>query len=85
MKGTNLKMKNNAILDLFQEMAGIHASKCGQGTGQIETAWVLTAYNVNIIKMDSFDYYNSNGELTETKPMKEYTLYASNDNIMLIF
>ena len=47
---SNLKMKNNAILDLFQEMAGIHASKCGQGTGQIETAWVLTAYNVNIIK-----------------------------------
>lgn len=46
----NLKIKNNAILDLFQEMAGIHASMCGQGTGQIDTAWVLTGYKVNILK-----------------------------------
>jgi acyl-ACP thioesterase len=46
----NLNMKNNAILDLFQEMAGIHASMCGQGTGCIETAWVLTGYKVNILK-----------------------------------
>ena len=46
----NLKMKNNAVLDLFQEMAGIHAAKCGQGTGQIDTAWVLTGYKVNILK-----------------------------------
>ena len=47
----NLKMRNNAILDLFQEMAGIHAAKCGQGTGQVETAWVLTGYKVNILKI----------------------------------
>ena len=51
---SNLKMKNNAILDLFQEMAGIHASKCGQGTGQIDTAWVLTGYNVNILKRPKY-------------------------------
>ena len=29
---SNLKMKNNAILDLFQEMAGIHGTMCGQGS-----------------------------------------------------
>lgn len=46
----NLKMKNNAILDLFQEMAGIHGSMCGQRSGDTNTAWVLTAYKVNIIK-----------------------------------
>lgn len=46
----NLKMKNNAILDLFQEMAGIHGAKCGQRSGTIKTAWVLTGYKVNIIK-----------------------------------
>ena len=51
---SNLKMRNNAILDLFQEMAGIHATKCGQGTGQIETAWVLTGYKVNILKRPKY-------------------------------
>ena len=50
----NLKMRNNAILDLFQEMAGIHAAKCGQGTGQVETAWVLTGYKVNILKRPKY-------------------------------
>lgn len=46
----NLKIKNNAILDLFQEMAGIHGLMCGQGSGISNTAWVLTAYKVNILK-----------------------------------
>lgn len=50
----NLKMKNNSILDLFQEMAGIHGAKCGQQSGTIATAWVLTAYKVNIIKRPSY-------------------------------
>jgi len=45
-----LKMKNNAILDLFQEMAGIHGASCGQGSGISNTAWVLTSYKVNILK-----------------------------------
>ena len=47
---SNLKMKNNAILDLFQEMAGFHGIRCGQASGTINTAWVLTGYKVNIIK-----------------------------------
>lgn len=47
---SNLNMKNNAILDLFQEMAGIHGTRCGQGSRISSTAWVLTAYKVRIIK-----------------------------------
>jgi acyl-ACP thioesterase len=35
-------------------MAGIHASKCGQGTGQIDTAWVLTGYKVEILKRPEY-------------------------------
>ena len=50
----NLKMKNNSILDLFQEMAGMHAAKGGQGSGLSNTAWVLTAYKVNILKRPSY-------------------------------
>lgn len=50
----NLKMKNNSILDLFQEMAGIHGSMCGQASGVTNTAWVLTAYKVNIIKRPKY-------------------------------
>jgi len=46
----NLKIKNSSILDLFQEMAGIHGSMCGQGSGISNTAWVLTAYKVRILK-----------------------------------
>lgn len=51
---SNLKMRNNAILDLFQEMAGIHGAKCGQASGTISTAWVLTAYKVNILKRPNY-------------------------------
>ena len=40
----NFKMKNSSILDLFQEIAGIHANKCGEGSKTSITAWVLTAY-----------------------------------------
>jgi len=51
---SELKMKNNAILDLFQEMAGIHGTMCGQGSGTTNTAWVLTAYKVDILNRPSY-------------------------------
>ena len=46
----NFKMKNSSILGLFQEIAGIHANKCGEGNKDSNTAWVLTAYKVSIMK-----------------------------------
>lgn len=52
-----LKMKNNAILDLFQEMAGIHGTRCGQASGMTDTAWVLTGYKVDIIKRPIYGEY----------------------------
>ena len=50
----NFKMKNSSILDLFQEIAGIHANKCGEGSKTSNTAWVLTAYKINIMKRPTY-------------------------------
>lgn len=46
----NLKIKNRAILNLFEEIAGVHAEKIGDGFGSSELRWILTGYKINVIK-----------------------------------
>lgn len=45
-----LKIKNNAILSLFEDMAIMHATQVGDGVKTSNGAWLLTGYKVNVIK-----------------------------------
>lgn len=47
---TNLKIKNSAILNIFEDIAGMHATEVGEGLKESDTTWLLTGYKVNILK-----------------------------------
>lgn len=51
---TNLKIKNSAILNIFEDIAGMHASYAGEGLKESDTTWLLTGYKVNIIKRPEY-------------------------------
>lgn len=51
---TNLNMKNSAILNIFEDIAGIHASQVGEGLKKTGTTWLLTGYKVKIHKRPVF-------------------------------
>ena len=52
---SNLKITNTAILNIFEDIAGIHASMAGQGFSKSsKTTWVLTGYKVKILKRPEF-------------------------------
>ncbi|MBP3707302.1 MAG: hypothetical protein J6J36_01670 [Clostridia bacterium] len=46
----NSKMKNSAILNVFQEIAGFHSIEIGKKFESLDSTWILTGYKVNIIK-----------------------------------
>jgi len=46
----DLKIKNESILNLFAEIAGVHSEKIGMGFGTTNLRWLLTGYKVNIIE-----------------------------------
>ena len=51
----NLEITNTAILNIFEDIAGIHASQAGEGySRQTKITWVLTGYQVKIIKRPEY-------------------------------
>lgn len=50
----NLKIKNSAILNIFEDIAGMHANLIGEGIKQGETTWLLTGYKVKIFKRPEY-------------------------------
>lgn len=52
---TSLKIKNTAILNIFEDIAGIHATIAGESLKTSDTTWVLTGYKVNILKRPEFE------------------------------
>lgn len=47
---TNLNIKNSAILNMFEDIAGMHAAIAGEGATKTGTTWLLTGYKVKIFK-----------------------------------
>lgn len=50
----NLKIKNSAILNIFEDIAGMHANLIGEGIKQGDTTWLLTGYKVKILKRPEY-------------------------------
>ncbi len=49
-----LKLKNSEMLNLFVDMATMHAETCGEVLGQSERRWLLHGYRVNILKRPEY-------------------------------
>lgn len=47
---TNFKIKNSAILNIFEDIAGMHAALAGENSKITGTTWLLTGYKVKILK-----------------------------------
>ena len=52
---TNLKITNTAILNIFEDIAGMHAKKAGEDLKTSDTTWILTGYKVKINKRPEFE------------------------------
>lgn len=46
----NYKIKNSSILNIFQDIAGMHSNEATKKHKNLQSTWVLTGYKVNIIK-----------------------------------
>ena len=64
---SNLKIKNSAILNIFEDISGMHATQAGEGLKTSETTWLLTGYKVkNITASREFEIKSEAGELLIT-------------------
>lgn len=84
---TSLKIKNSAILNIFEDIAGIHASLAGESLKTSDTTWVLTGYKVNIIKRPEFeDRLNVHTWSTGVKNItasREFEIRNQNDEVLI--
>ena len=51
------KMKNSAMLSMFEDLAGIHGTVAGEDIRTADTVWILTAYKVDIKKRPEYGEY----------------------------
>ncbi len=51
---SDYKLKNSEMLNLFVDMAAMHAETCGEVLGQSERRWLLHGYRVNILKRPEY-------------------------------
>lgn len=51
---SDYKLKNSEMLNLFVDMATMHAETCGEVLGQSERRWLLRGYRVNILKRPEY-------------------------------
>ncbi len=53
----NFKIKNSAILGMFEDLACIHGGKAGEDIRYAPTVWILTAYKVDIKRRPEYGEY----------------------------
>ncbi len=53
----DFKLKNSAILSMFEDLAGIHGTKAGEDIRTAPTVWLLTAYKVKILRRPEYGEY----------------------------
>lgn len=47
-------IKNSSILNIFEDIAGLHARTVGEGLYQADTTWFVTGYKVKILKRPKY-------------------------------
>lgn len=85
---TNLKIKNSAILNLFEDIAGMHASQVGEGLKESETTWLLTGYKVKIFKRpeygDRVSVYTWGTEIKSITASREFEVRSESGELLII-
>lgn len=86
---TNLEITNTAILNIFEDIAGIHASQAGEGySKQAKITWVLTGYQVKIIKRPEYGQrvtvHTWSTELKNITAAREFEIRDENNNLLVI-
>ena len=85
---TNLKIKNSAILNLFEDIAGIHANLVGEGLKESETTWLLTGYKVKILKRpeygDKVEVHTWGTEIKSITASREFEVRSPSGELLII-
>ena len=85
---TNLKIKNSAILNLFEDIAGIHANLVGEGLKESETTWLLTGYKVKIFKRpeygDKVEVQTWGTEIKSITASREFEVRSESGELLII-
>lgn len=83
----NSKMKNSAILNIFQDIAGIHSIKIGKKFTGLDSTWILISYKVNIIKRPEYgDILTAYTWVTDMKNLisaREFEIRNQNGEIVV--
>jgi len=51
------KIKNSALLSMFEDLAGMHGTIAGEDIRTADTVWILTAYKVDIRRRPEYGEY----------------------------
>ena len=54
---TDYKIKNSALLSMFEDLACMHGSRVGEDIRTAPTVWLLSAYKVKIIRRPEYGEY----------------------------
>lgn len=83
----NSKMKNSAILNVFQEIAGFHSIEVGKKFESLDSTWILTGYKVNIIKRpvygDMIDVSTWGTEIKSITAVREFEIRNKSGELLV--
>ena len=86
---SNLKITNTAILNIFEDVAGIHAAKAGQGFNKnSKTTWILTGYKVKILKRPKYServkVNTWSSELKNITASREFEILNEKNEVLIL-
>ena len=83
----NLKIKNSAILNIFEDIAGMHADYAGEGLKESDTTWILTGYKVKILKKleygEKVDALTWGTEIKNITASREFEIRSNTGEILV--
>lgn len=83
----NSKMKNSSILNVFQDIAGIHSIEIGRKFKGLDSTWILVGYKVNILRRpkygDTITAYTWATEIKNIMAVREFEIRDKDNNLMV--
>lgn len=85
---SKFRIKNSAILNIFEDIAGMHATIAGEGLKYSETTWVLTGYKVKIFKRpeygDRVNVYTWGTDVRNITASREFEIRDEKGELLII-
>lgn len=82
------RIKNSAILNFFEDIAGMHATIAGEGLKVSDTTWVLTGYKVKIFKRpeygDRVNVYTWGTDVKNITASREFEIRDEKGELLII-